>query len=80
MIDTLAWEVREALDDIRYATLRQLSAKAMASESMDTVYLGRAATTWLAQVDYMRSDMDTLRYEMIRRCLDIQTRLAQEEK
>ena len=82
VIDTLAWEgVREALDDIRYATLlRQLSAKAMASESMDTVYLGRAATTWLAQVDYMRSDMDTLRYEMIRRCLDIQTRLAQEEK
>ena len=82
VLDTLAWEgVREALDDIRYATLlRQLSQKAMASTSMDTVYLGRAATTWLAQVDAARSGMDALRHEMVRRCLDIQTRLDQEEK
>jgi len=82
VLDTLAWEgVREAVDDIRYATLlRQLARTAMASTSMETVYLGRAATTWLAQVDTERSGLDALRYEMVRRCLDIKTRLDKEEK
>ena len=82
IIDTLAWEgCREAVDDIRYATLlRQLAEKARASSDSDTVYVGRAALSWVAQVDHRRSSLESLRLEMIRRILDLQTRLSKEGK
>ena len=83
LIDTLAWEgVREGVDDIRYATLlRQMARRAIdTSEDMDTVYLGRAAMTWIAQVDFERSSLRALRHEMINRILDLRTRLEKEGK
>lgn len=77
ILDTLAWEgVREAMDDIRYGTLlRLLAQKAKASDDIDTVYAGRAASTWIAQVDFERSSLESLRYETIRRILDLRKRL-----
>ena len=67
-IDTLAWNaMREAVDDIRYGTLlKQLAEKARRSADIDLQYAGRAASTWIAQVDYERSSLDSLRQEMIR--------------
>ena len=77
IIDTLAWEgCREAVDDIRYATLlRQLATKATASGDTDTVYAGRAALSWVAQVDHRRSSLESLRLEMVNRILGLQSRL-----
>lgn len=82
IIDTLAWEgVREAVDDIRYGTLlKQLAEKARKSADIDTSYAGRAALTWVAQVDFQRSSLESLRLEIINRILDLQTRLAMEGK
>ncbi len=82
IIDTLAWEgLREAVDDIRYGTLlKQLVEKARASKDIDTVYAGRAASTWIAQVDFERSSLDGLRMETVARILDLQARLAKEGK
>ena len=77
VIDTLAWEgCREAVDDIRYATLlRRLAERARASGDVDTAYAGRAALAWVAQVDHRRSALDCLRLEMVSRILDLQSRL-----
>ncbi len=82
ILDTLAWEgCREAVDDIRYATLlRQLAEKARASDDLNTVYAGRAALTWVAQVDHRRSSLESLRLEMASRILDLQSRLEKEGK
>lgn len=82
MIDTLAWEgLREGVDDLRYGTLlKQLCEKARLSADVNTVYAGRAAATWIAQVDFERSSMKYLRLETISRILDLQSRLAKEEK
>ena len=82
ILDTLAWEgCREAVDDIRYATLlRQLAEKARASDDLNTVYAGRAALTWVAQVDHRRSSLESLRLEMVSRILDLQSRLEKEGK
>lgn len=82
LIDTIEWEgLREGLDDVRYGTLlKQLGEKARTSKNVETVYAGRAALTWLAQVDCEHSGLDYLRYEMINRILDLQTRLAKEGK
>jgi hypothetical protein len=82
IIDTLAWEgCREAVDDIRYATLlRQLATTATASGDTDTIYAGRAALSWVAQVDHRHSSLESLRLEMIRHILNLQTRLAKEGK
>ena len=82
IIDTLAWEgMREAVDDVRYATLlRQLATKATKSRNIDTVYMGRAALTWVAQVDCERSSLDSLRLEMTKRIMDLQASLAKEGK
>ena len=80
IIDTLAWEgFRESVDDIRYGTLlKQLCARAMASKDIGTAYAGRAASAWIAQVDFQRSALNYLRLETIRRILDLQKRLARE--
>lgn len=82
ILDTLAWEgLREGMDDVRYGTLlHQYAARAAASDDMDTVYLGRAAGTWLAQVDADRSGLDSLRLEMISRILTLKGRLDMEGK
>ena len=80
ILDTLQWEgVREAMDDVRYNTyLKQLVEKCRASKDVDTVYAGRAAATWLAQVDCERSKLGYLRAEAISRILDLSQRLAKE--
>ena len=76
-IDTLAWEAtREAVDDIRYETyLKQLAEKARQSADVDTQYLGRAAATWIGQVDYERSSLDALRQEMVERILALREKV-----
>lgn len=82
VLDTIEWEgLREGLDDIRYATLlRQLGEKANKSADVDTVYAGRAALTWIAQVDCEHSSLEYLRYEMVRRILGLRERLAKEDR
>lgn len=82
LIDTLAWEgTREAVDDIRYGTLlKQLAEKARKSDDVDVRYLGLAAATWIGQVDFERSSLDSLRQEMIERILALQSRLGKEGK
>ena len=81
LLDTIEWEgVREAMDDVRYGTLlKRLAEKARLSKNVDTVYAGRAALTWVAQVDCEHSALDYLRCEMVRRILDLQDRLAKEK-
>ena len=78
LIDTLEWEgVREAVDDIRYGTLlRQLAEQARQSSDMDVRYEGLAAATWLAQVDFERSSLDSLRMETVRRILAIREKIG----
>ena len=80
LLDTLAWEgVREAMDDVRYNTyLKQLIEKCRASKDIDAVYAGRAAATWLAQVDCERSKLGYLRAEAISRILELTRLLAKE--
>ena len=82
ILDTIEWEgLREGLDDVRYATLlRQLGEKARLSADIKTQYAGRAALTWISQVDCEHSSMDYLRFEATRRILDLQTLLAKEGK
>ena len=77
LIDTLAWEgTREAVDDIRYGTLlKQLAEKARKSADIDAQYLGRAALTWVAQVDFERSSLDSLRQEMVEKILALRERV-----
>ena len=77
LIDTLAWEgTREAVDDIRYGTLlKQLAEKARKSADIDAQYLGRAALTWVAQVDFERSSLDSLRQEMVEKILALRERI-----
>ena len=82
VLDTLAWEgVREAVDDIRYATLlRQVAGRALESSDIETVYAARAAMAWLTQVDFERSSLDYLRYETVARILNLSSRLEKEGK
>ena len=82
VIDTIEWEgLREGLDDVRYGTLlKQLGERANKSKDVETVYAARAALTWVAQVDCEHSSLEYLRYEMVRRILDLQERLAKEGK
>ena len=67
VIDTLAWEgIREAVDDVRYATLlKTLAAKVIATGKTENVYLGRQALLWLERVDETSADLNTARLEMI---------------
>ena len=72
-IDTIHYEAfREAIDDVRYATLLQrLAREAIASGETLRVYRGKAALQWLVQVDARRGDLNALRLEMIARILDL---------
>ena len=82
ILDTIEWEgLREGMDDVRYGTLlKQVAEKARLSGNVDTAYAGRAALTWLAQVDCEHSALDYLRLEMASRIVDLQNRLAKEGK
>lgn len=72
-IDTIHYEAfREAIDDIRYATLLQrLAREAIASGETLRVYRGKAALQWLVQVDARRVDLNAFRLEMIARILGL---------
>lgn len=80
ILDTIEWEgVREGMDDVRYGTLlKQLAEKARLSKNIGTSYAGRAALSWVSQVDYEHSTLEYLRLEMATRIMDLQDRLAKE--
>ena len=82
VIDTMAWEgVREALDDVRYATkLRELAMEASSSSNMDTRYAGTKALQWLALFDEKKGDLNTMRMEMINHILKISKALKGEAR
>jgi len=71
VIDTIAWEgMREAFDDIRYATLlKQLAQKGMASKNREIEREAKRQIAWLEQVDSTTGNLDTLRLAMIDRIL-----------
>lgn len=72
-VETIQYEAfREAIDDVRYATLlRQLAEKALHSEKTEHIYKARAALLWLAQLDPETCDLNTVRTEMIRHILEL---------
>ena len=73
VIDTLAWEgYREAIDDVRYATLlKTLAARAVAAGGVEKLYAGRKAIRWLEEFDEKTGDLNTMRLEMIDRILKL---------
>ncbi len=77
VIDTLAWEgYREAVDDIRYATLFQILARRLtSSDNPDNVYAGRKGLWYLANLDPGRINAEQVRLEMINYILDFYNRL-----
>jgi hypothetical protein len=80
IIDTPAWEAyREAVDDIKYATvMRRLAREAKKSKDVNVNYLGRAALAWIAEIDGERSDMKYIRYELVERILKLMNALGKE--
>lgn len=76
-IETIQFEgFREAIDDVRYATLlKQTAAEAMKSPVIDTVYAGKNAMLWLAQIDPFECDLTAVRLEMIRRILELKSQV-----
>ncbi len=78
VIDTLAWEgTREALDDVRYATLLKImAARAVATGKTGAVYEGRRALQWLERMDETSADLDAVRLEMIDRILALRAHAA----
>jgi hypothetical protein len=73
-IDTIEWEgYREAIDDVRYATLlKQLANKAIATGKTENIYLGRMALQWLVLLDSKKCDLNAARMEMISYILKLQ--------
>ncbi len=71
VIDTIAWEgVREAVDDVRYATkLKNLARRAIATGKTENIYAGRQALQWLELLDMKSVDLNTTRLEMVNRIL-----------
>ena len=63
-IDTIEWEgYREAIDDVRYATLlKQLANKAIATGKTENIYQGRMALQWLVLLDPKKCDLTYHRY------------------
>ena len=78
VVCTLQFEgLREGVDDIRYGTyLKQLAEEGRKSPNVDVQYVARAATAYLAQVDFERSDLKALRHEMIDRILKLRKALG----
>ena len=77
VIDTVAWEaLREAFDDVRYATLlKQLAAAAMASADPATATLGREHLFWLESTDPETVDLDAFRESAASRIATLARRL-----
>ena len=72
-VNTLEFEAfREAIDDVKYATLlKELAAEAIESGNVDNIYAGKAALQWLIQVDPKTCDLNALRLEMIDKILEL---------
>ena len=79
VIDTLAWEgYREALDDVRYATLlKTLAGRAIAAGDVEKLYAGRKALLYLEELDEAHDDLNTVRLEMIRHILTLRDLLKE---
>ena len=74
-INTIQFEgFREAIDDVKYATLlQQLARKAIATGKTDNVYAGRIALQYLALIDGKKADLNTVRLEMINHIMRLRT-------
>ena len=74
VLDTLAWEgYREAVDDIRYATLLQKLAKPhLESRDKDAQHAARRAMRLVAEADGDNFDLDDFRLSMIEAILALQ--------
>jgi len=67
---------REAIDDVKYATLlQQLARKAIATGKTEYVYAGRIALQYLALIDGKKADLNTVRLEMINHILRLHSML-----
>ena len=74
VIDTLAWEgFREGIDDIRYATLlKQRAQEAEKSGSYEARQFGLKARMWLELTAMEKTDLNTVRQEMINYILELE--------
>jgi hypothetical protein len=74
LVDTLQWEgYREAIDDIRYATVLQQEVRdALASDNFARQLQARKVQQYLAQLDAVSMDLNTVRMEMIAYILTLQ--------
>lgn len=74
-INTIQFEgFREAIDDVRYATLlQQLAQKAIASGKTENVYAGKMALQYLALLDGKKANLDATRLEMINHIMRLRT-------
>lgn len=77
-VDTLQWEgYREAIDDIRYATLlRQEIAKGLASKDIEYKTEARKALLFFATLQPESMDLDAARAEIIRHILNLKNMFA----
>lgn len=82
VIDTIAWEsLREAFDDIRYATLlRQRAALAMAADGTPMQTTARKALLWLTSIDPEVIDLDEMRGQMVQWILQLDQALASQAR
>jgi len=82
IVNTLAWEgVREAMDDVRYATLlRQLSRKAVQENNIQAKKIAHRAEAALAYFDAIRRDPEAFRMECANYILQLLQALNQERK
>ena len=73
-VDTIQFEgFREALDDVRYATLlQQLARAAIDTGRTEHVYAGRLALQYLALLDGKTCDLGAARIEMVNTILALQ--------
>ena len=67
---------REAVDDVRYATLLKQTAtealeKSASSGNVDLAYAAKSALLFLAEVDYGECDLQAIRLEIIRHILKL---------
>lgn len=77
LIDTLQWEgFREGLDDIRYATaLKRLALEAKENKDIKISYAGRQALKMFALLNTDKANLDSVRYEMVERILELRKML-----
>ena len=77
-IYTIAWEgVREAYDDLRYATrLRQLASANLTAEAEPLRREAKRAQIWLEKQDGLTADLDMVRAGIIERILILQDTIA----